>query len=210
MRKLRILGPLKATQAVSVNAGLVHQHDFRNDDGARSLMRLFKLVSACLALGLFAFLVSAEEKLGGTERCSSERCSFDAKQDEPVAREPAEMVKKKLSEFDNDADSMLSVRELTTMFTAIRKRSLQSRVGQSRAKPVRRGLGAKKCSNEQSRPPGGCATLSETEGGFSAQSNQSLREKSDKSRTGRGHGPRGASQPRERPGGTHPDPPNAE
>ena len=73
---------------------LVNQHDFRNDDGVSNPMRLFKLVSACLALGLFASLVSAEEKLRGTERCSSERCSSYAKQDEPVAREPAEMVKK--------------------------------------------------------------------------------------------------------------------
>lgn len=197
------------------NMELVNQHDFRNDDGVSNPMRLFKVASACVALGLFTSVVSAEDKRQRTDRRGS-----DARQGGPTVREPAEMVSKMLSEFDSDADNMLSVGELTAMFTAMRERSVQarsgqaksgqSRAGQSRANPVRRISGAKNGSNVQSRLSSERAMQPKSERGDSAQSNKFLRDKSEKSRNGRGNGQSGGPEQRERLGGTRPDRPNAE
>ena len=99
-------------------------------------MKFYTLAAACLAFGLLASVVSADEKPQRAERRNS-----GAKPGGPSAKEPAEMASKMLSEFDSDGDSLLNARELTAMFTAMRERSLQAKAGQGRPGQVGSGRG---------------------------------------------------------------------
>lgn len=186
-------------------------------------MKLYKMASACLALGLLTPVVSAEEKPQRAERRNSE-----AKPGGPAAKDPAEMVAKMLSEFDSDGDSLLNTRELTAMFTAIRQRSLQARAGQSgqgqsgqsrqgqgragqgRPNTGRRGPGARNAKNGQNQPPDGRAIQANVEGVAPANSKQQLREKADKRRKRPVPGQTDGSEQKQRPGGARPERPAAE
>lgn len=165
-------------------------------------MTFYKLATACLVFGLLAPLVSAEERPQWAERRNS-----DAKPGVAVAKEPAEMVAKMLSEFDSDGDSLLNVRELTAMFTALRERSLKVRAGQSRAgrgepNSGRRGLGARNAQNGQNQPTGGRPIQANAVGGTAANSKRLLREKSAKRRKRPVSDPKDGSEWEQRPGGS--------
>jgi len=193
-------------------------------------MKFYTLAAACLAFGLLASVVSADEKPQRAERRNS-----GAKPGGPSAKEPAEMASKMLSEFDSDGDSLLNARELTAMFTAMRERSLQakagqgrpgqsragqsragrvrpgqSKAGQSRPNPGQRGSGAKNAPNAQNQSSSGRAIPANVEGVSPASSKKLLREKADKRRKRPVSAQLDGSEQEQRPGGARPERPAAE
>jgi len=98
-------------------------------------MKFTTVIVAILSTALIAAECSAEPP--GRQRGQKGERGMARGQNGAAQRDPAEMAKKMMTEFDKDGDSKLNARELVAMLTAMQER--RAAAGQPAADGKRRG-----------------------------------------------------------------------